>query len=387
MQQGDYGSAPYYQPPYGNVSNPNPSPNYVNQSTGPYASAPPFSTTSYSPADYAGYPSNYPPYPQNPHPVPAPPTAPAYAPQPNPSLNLPPSSSFIPSHQRTTPDPTSSPSSFPGFESHGTYQPPAQQPPQSYYSPPTPSYDQPPPTQQVLLSYSAPISATHNLNSNATSSLKPGSFDPPYSSMHTSSAPYDHPPPYGSSYPNSSKLDQGSSYFDERYGNYGRSSSSLGSELYGKRPDTSVYDSGRDDLYGDGVYAYQGEKMEPYVARGTGPKSSTRSGFDDYGRAISFPPKESSSGGAPKITRAVPKVEVQQDVMSSIQKFRVKLLPESGSQSNMDVLCQIGLDGIKMLDPSTNRMLRIYPLENLTRCEVCSFLVVFLVYCLYLLLL
>lgn len=31
---------------------------------------------------------------------------------------------------------------------------------------------------------------------------------------------------------------------------------------------------------------------------------------------------------------------------------------------------QIGLDGIRMLDPSTSRTLRIYPLENITRCEV-----------------
>ncbi|PRQ27253.1 putative chromatin regulator PHD family [Rosa chinensis] len=36
----------------------------------------------------------------------------------------------------------------------------------------------------------------------------------------------------------------------------------------------------------------------------------------------------------------------------------------------MDVLCQIGLDGIRMLDPATSRTLRIYPLETITRCEV-----------------
>lgn len=36
---------------------------------------------------------------------------------------------------------------------------------------------------------------------------------------------------------------------------------------------------------------------------------------------------------------------------------------------------QIGLDGIRMLDPSTSRMLRIYPLDTVTRLEVsvCSF--------------
>ncbi|KAL5811046.1 hypothetical protein ACOSQ4_027614 [Xanthoceras sorbifolium] len=30
----------------------------------------------------------------------------------------------------------------------------------------------------------------------------------------------------------------------------------------------------------------------------------------------------------------------------------------------------IGLDGIRMLDPNTSRTLRIYPLENITRCEL-----------------
>ncbi|KAA8537497.1 hypothetical protein F0562_027105 [Nyssa sinensis] len=155
------------------------------------------------------------------------------------------------------------------------------------------------------------------------------------------------------------------------YGGYGRGLS----DLHGKRPDTgmSQYDSGayRDDSYdyGDGVYPYQGSKVEPYGARGTAPKSSTWSGFDDFGRPISFPSGKDQSGSI-KIVKAVPKADTQQDVKSGVQKFRVKLLPESGNQSTMDVLCQIGLDGIRMLDPSTSRTLRIYPLETVTRCEV-----------------
>uniref|UniRef100_N1QT30 Lateral signaling target 2-like protein n=2 Tax=Aegilops tauschii TaxID=37682 RepID=N1QT30_AEGTA len=36
----------------------------------------------------------------------------------------------------------------------------------------------------------------------------------------------------------------------------------------------------------------------------------------------------------------------------------------------MDVLCQVGLDGIRMLDPNTSRTLRIYPLETVTRWDV-----------------
>ncbi|OIW07895.1 hypothetical protein TanjilG_19996 [Lupinus angustifolius] len=70
-----------------------------------------------------------------------------------------------------------------------------------------------------------------------------------------------------------------------------------------------------------------------------------------------------------KIVKAVPKADAAEDVKSGVQKFRVKVLAESFDQSNMDVLCQIGLDGIRMLDPHTSRMLRIYPIENITRCE------------------
>ncbi|KAK3423749.1 hypothetical protein EUGRSUZ_H00950 [Eucalyptus grandis] len=148
--------------------------------------------------------------------------------------------------------------------------------------------------------------------------------------------------------------------------------SDYGSDFYRKQSDVSQCGSGsrREDAYGDGVLAYEGGKVEPYGARGTSSKSSTWSAFDDYGRPISFPSGKDSSVSSPKIVRAVPKAETQQDVKSGVQKFRVKLLPESGSQSTMDVLCQIGLDGIRMLDPSTSRTLRIYPLETITRCEV-----------------
>lgn len=133
------------------------------------------------------------------------------------------------------------------------------------------------------------------------------------------------------------KYDQNSAYFDDRYGGDNRSRSDYGSNLYGKR-----YDSGgRDDLYGDGVYPYEGGKVEPYGARGTAPKSSTWSAFDDYGRSISFPSGKDSPVSSSKIVKAVPKADTQSDVKSGVQKFRVKLLAESGGQSTMDVLCQV----------------------------------------------
>lgn len=53
-------------------------------------------------------------------------------------------------------------------------------------------------------------------------------------------------------------------------------------------------------------------------------------------------------GGAPppatatnKVVKAVPKVDAEGDAKSGVQKFRVKLLAESGGQSIIDVLCQV----------------------------------------------
>ncbi|KAI7737367.1 hypothetical protein M8C21_007187, partial [Ambrosia artemisiifolia] len=166
----------------------------------------------------------------------------------------------------------------------------------------------------------------------------------------------------------------GSGYGGNNYGRVGSDIGVGGVDYYGKRADTGVsrYESGGGGGgYGDGVYAYQGGKVEPYGARGTGSKSSTwkeQVMFDDFGRPIGLPGKETVS--APKVVKAVPKAETREDVKGGVQKFRVKLLAESGGQSTQDVLCQIGLDGIRMLDPSTSRTLRIYPLDTVTRCEV-----------------
>ncbi|MFX6573059.1 hypothetical protein ABTG52_08750, partial [Acinetobacter baumannii] len=94
--------------------------------------------------------------------------------------------------------------------------------------------------------------------------------------------------------------------------------------------------------------------------------------FDDYGRPIrvSGGGKEQSGFGNSKIVKAVPNVENSQDVRNGIQKFRVKMLSEGFGQTDMDVLCQIGLDGIRILEPATSRTLKIYPLEAVTRWEV-----------------
>ncbi|CAK9156975.1 unnamed protein product [Ilex paraguariensis] len=123
---------------------------------------------------------------------------------------------------------------------------------------------------------------------------------------------------------------------------------------------------------GGGVYKYSGGKVEPYGARGFQSESSSGAIFDDYGRPInsSKGKEQNGSGSFGKIVKAIPKTEEQEDVKSGVQKFRVKLLSESVGQSDLDVLCQVGLDGIRILDPATSRTLKIYTLETVTRWEV-----------------
>lgn len=148
-------------------------------------------------------------------------------------------------------------------------------------------------------------------------------------------------PVYSAGYDNNVKFDQPGGYFDDfsgRYGSSGRERSEFGSDFYGKQLDSGYGNDG----FGDGVYAYRGNRVEPYGARGTAPKSSTWSAFDDFGRPIGHSSeKDRSSGSSARIARAVPKADSQQDVKSGVQKFRVKILAESGGQSTMDVLCQV----------------------------------------------
>ncbi|KAI4374908.1 hypothetical protein MLD38_012845 [Melastoma candidum] len=356
MQQGDYpssysSSSSYYQyshlPPNPTPiptdpsPHPNPNPNLV-----PYASAPPFSD--YSPDYHQPYPH------PAPDPIPPSPTAPA--------SSFPPFDSHAPPPYHQPPPPPPPPHPHPHTQPHQ----------QSYYSP-TPSFDRP---HQPAVP-PAPYSIAPDPVPNSTSA-------PPFPApIYSAPAPSSYGPPaptYDPQFENVAKYEQfyGGGY--DRSGSGGLSD--YGAVVYGKRPDLGGYDSRRDDGYGDGVYAYQGGKTEPYGARGTAPKlwsGSSGSGlmFDDYGRPIGSGGgaggKDNSfgGGGAAKIVRAVPKADSRDDEKGAgVQKFRVKLLAESGGQSTMDVLCQIGLDGIRMLDPSTSRTLRIYPLENITRCEI-----------------
>ncbi|KAG2257196.1 hypothetical protein Bca4012_094367 [Brassica carinata] len=328
MQPGDYNS--YYHHHQYPPQFPNPNPTDLSQNT--YASAPPFSG-GYGAGDYS---QNYqPPYGgKNTEHVPPPSAPPSFTPPPpatNPNsysaLNQPP-----PIHP---PAPSSYGSSAPPYTS--------QQP--MYYPP----YDPPP--------------------SSAAASPNPNPLvhapQQPYSSSY-SSTPYTGGGGGGGYEKPPVKFDQPS------YSDYGRSESA--SDLYGKQRSGSGgggYPAFEDSSYGDGVYPYSGGgKVEPYGSRGTAPKSSNSTLFDDYGRPISVSDSSSSaSSKSAKIARAVPKADVQEDASGGVQKFRVKLLAETYGQTTTDVLCQIGLDGLRMLDPSSSRTLRIYPLENITRCE------------------
>ncbi|KAG1359440.1 protein FREE1 [Cocos nucifera] len=356
MQQGGESGSAYYPHRYPPPSVPNPSP-HPNPSEFPppnpiqptYASAPPYSP--YSSPDFPAFSSSYPPYSQNPEPV----------------LNLPPSA---PSY--TQPQ-SQSPSQNPQFTPYQPYNPSPYPPVQSSSAPlshvqqpsshPYYQYD----SHQPAGSYAPPMNPDRNPS-------------PPPNQSSSFSAPF---PPYDNPYESSSaRFDHDGSYFSENSGRYGvgvtagfrRSSSGFDQDFYERKPESGLqYDQGDslNDLLGEDVYAYDGGRVEPYVTRGTAATRSSTALFDDYGRSISFPSAGKDEGGSVgKIVRAVPKADTQQDVKNGVQKFRVKLLAEGGGQSTTDVLCQIGLDGIRMLDPRSSRTLRMYPLETVTRWEV-----------------
>ncbi|CAH2036750.1 unnamed protein product [Thlaspi arvense] len=366
MQQGDYNSYYHHQYPQFQTPTPNPNPNPsppapavsgpTDLSRNTYASAPPF-TGGYGAADYSNYSQNYPSYGQNTDHVP--PSAPSFTPAAQPPPPSPPATSLNPnSYSSFNQPPTIHPpaSTYGSFDSTAPYQQSTTQP--MYYPP----YD-----QHQTSGYS---SAPHPPPPSAAAPIPNPVHAPPYSSSLYSAPPYSGggssmpPPSYEKPYDKPVKFDQ------PAYGDYSRSRSDVGSDPYGKRTESGGYPA-FEDSYGDGVYAYEGGKVEPYGSRGTAPKSSNSTLFDDYGRSISFSSGRDSSAGSKsaKIVRAVPKADVQEDSTGGVQKFRVKLLAETYGQTTTDVLCQIGLDGLRMLDPSTSRTLRIYPLENITRCE------------------
>lgn len=136
---------------------------------------------------------------------------------------------------------------------------------------------------------------------------------------------------------------------------------------HGRGHNKDTYDFA-DGGFGE-VFAYDGGNAEPYGARGTGSGSSW--GIpESYNSASNGSLSSFADSGSSKLPKAVPKVEIE-DKGNGVQKYRVKLLPDSSSSSGpMDVLCQIGLDGVRMISPNTGKTVRIYPLETITKWEV-----------------
>lgn len=126
----------------------------------------------------------------------------------------------------------------------------------------------------------------------------------------------------------------------------------------------------RNDNIDESVYAYSGG----INGRNDQASRAPALRFDDYGRPITFGTEQGGSIGSldgDKVVKATPKVEVNEESSRGVQKFRVMLLSEGGGvQGDMDVLCQIGLDGIRIVDPATNQKLKVYSLDTVTRWEV-----------------
>eukprot|EP00262_Sarcandra_glabra_P013964 TRINITY_DN397_c0_g1_i2.p1 TRINITY_DN397_c0_g1~~TRINITY_DN397_c0_g1_i2.p1 ORF type:complete len:565 (-),score=79.84 TRINITY_DN397_c0_g1_i2:296-1990(-) len=304
----------YPQPQYQNPTSNDLTPNNPFQPT--FASAPPFSAYPPPPSDFSTFSSStYPPFPQNPDPIPnLPPSAPSYTQPP-----------LLPSLFSSSPTP-------------------------DHYYP----YDH---NQSPLPNYAS------NPNPNPIPNSAP--YASSYSHLGSSVTPV-----YETSYGTGAKFNR-SAYFDDNANNYSQFSYNTNTATNLEQHDIYENIPGSIRHYADGTYAYDGGRVEPYGAQGTGKSSSSSwSGFDDYGRSTRLLLRKDQTVGLGKIVRAVPKVETLQDANNGVQKFRVKILPEGAGQSTMDVLCQIGLDGIHMLDPSTNRTLRIYPLGTVTRWEV-----------------
>ncbi|PSS36568.1 hypothetical protein CEY00_Acc01085 [Actinidia chinensis var. chinensis] len=310
MQQGDSGSS-YYQYYQSHLQNPNPNPSPIPidpQFPSSFASAPPVSPN-YSSSDHV----------------------------PNPN-----SQSYNPSPQ---------PYNFPHLN------------PQPYYpydqNQSAANYDHSNPSRYSDPNSSFPSNSYPSAVNYEQAALNYDHSNPSHGSNPTSSFPSNS---YTSAVNYENLYEGGSNY--GRYGDQG-----VHGDMGKQRQDVG---SGFD--YGDGVYAYNGGKVVPYGAGGGGSGSSSGVVFDDYGRPIGLAngKEQNGSGSGPigKVVKATPKTETHQDEGSGVQKYRVKLLSEGFGQSDMDVLCQIGLDGIRILDPATSRTLRIYPLETVTRSEV-----------------
>ncbi|KAM2454487.1 hypothetical protein PS1_014596 [Malus domestica] len=84
----------------------------------------------------------------------------------------------------------------------------------------------------------------------------------------------------------------------------------------------------------DGSYLMIVEKVELYGARGTAPKSSSSTLFDDYRRSISVPSGKTMPVSSNKIVRAVPKADTQEDAKVGCRSFGLRKCVEESGQQN-----------------------------------------------------
>eukprot|EP00898_Chlorokybus_atmophyticus_P001950 jgi/Chlat1/2756/Chrsp187S02938 len=113
------------------------------------------------------------------------------------------------------------------------------------------------------------------------------------------------------------------------------------------RPQSGSYDMASQYAGSPGIVAYDGGTAAPLGAFGTG-----LDGLDRSTRS-STPSRNDTVGGVERGP-------------GGVQRFRCRL----HGDSVQTVLCQIGMDGVRFLDTSGDRTLRIYPLQTVTRWEM-----------------
>jgi hypothetical protein len=69
-------------------------------------------------------------------------------------------------------------------------------------------------------------------------------------------------------------------------------------------------------------------------------------------------------------SRAPPRKDVEEKIESApggVERFKVTLVPWDGAEPEFDRVVQVGLDGISVLELSSKKTLKTYPLDTITR--------------------
>ncbi|KAJ0462563.1 putative chromatin regulator PHD family [Helianthus annuus] len=187
-------------------------------------------------------------------------------------------------------------------------------------------------------------------------------YSPDYSSNYFPTDPHN-PTPHTSGLSNPSYDPNSISYWNQ---NQNQNQMEVRFDDYGRPISSSAATAGNNDSVdhhqGGYGYGYSG-------GHNVGNDRSPVVRFDDYGRPISYGDESRKERRGSADGDKVLKAAEAKEEWSGVQKFRVVLLSEGGG-GDTDVLCQIGLDGIQILDPATSRTLKVYSLEAVTKWEV-----------------